>query len=58
MQMCLKPALSFKKKKAANQRLLPVLMNVELLKGNSSTSGFKLFLDFVGFVFLNVFLDC
>lgn len=56
--MCLKPALSFKKKKAANQRLLPVLMNVGLLKGNSSTSGFKLFLDFVGFVFLNVFLDC
>ena len=33
------------------------LFEVRLLKGNNSTSGFKLFLDVVSFVFLNVFLD-
>src|SRR5699024_835162 len=32
-------------------------VGLRLLKGNSSTSGFKLFLDVVSFVFLNVFLD-
>ena len=33
------------------------IIKLRLLKGNSSTCGFKLFLDVVGFVFLNVFLD-